>query len=221
MARSTSAPIDRVHALVKALRESAEAVIEKAGDEQPGLWAWRTAADPQDSRRQFSNAYDAFVDGLDTMKAAIVELENRGYDDPDFCYLDATGREYFHAAGIQGLYVAVANVRHRGSTGMPGSVAHLLESLRPLEQALLKARAFCTAQEHLADEQGGPWSKPDSPGRWAKVFNVSRRTFIRYVDKKAILAQKLSDKSYQVALSDIPKPQESPPSGQKLTEVDK
>jgi hypothetical protein len=62
------------------------------------------------------------------------------------------------------------------------------------------------------DREDGPWSKPDSPSRWAKIFNISTRTFVRHVEEKAIHAKKLSDKSYQVALSDIPMSSSRPPS---------
>jgi hypothetical protein len=54
------------------------------------------------------------------------------------------------------------------------------------------------------DNASGPWSEPDSPARWAKKFKCSAKTFVRHVESRAILAKKLSDKSYQVALSDIP-----------------
>ncbi len=142
MKRPVSAPIDRVHGLVKARKRRAEALIEKAEDGPPGLWVWRKAADPQDSRCQFEKAYDDFVDGLDTMKAARNDLENQGYEDCDFVFLDAARKEYFHVAGIQACYVALVKARHSFLTGIPGGIASLLDSLRPLEQALLKARAF-------------------------------------------------------------------------------
>ena len=62
---------------------------------------------------------------------------------------------------------------------------------------------------------GGPWSEPDSPSRWAKVFKISPATFVRHVRGGRIHAKKLSDKSYQVALSNIPRPQTSAPSHRK------
>jgi hypothetical protein len=55
----------------------------------------------------------------------------------------------------------------------------------------------------------GPWSKPDTPSRWARVFKVSSRTFIRWVKAERIHAKKLSDRSYQVRLTDLP--EQSPP----------
>jgi hypothetical protein len=147
MKPSVSAPVDRVHGLVKALRERAEASIEKAEDGPPGSWVWRKATAPQDSRCQFAEAYDAFVDGLDTMKAARNDLENQGYEDCDFVFLDAAGKEYFHAAGIQACYVSLVKARHTYLSGSPGGVAHLLDSIRPLEQALLKARKWLKTQK--------------------------------------------------------------------------
>jgi hypothetical protein len=91
-------------------------------------------------------------------------------------------------------------------------VAARLKKAKELRR-LRKARNAVSSdeQKRTTDEQGGPWSKPDSPSRWAKVFKMSTRTFIRHVEKGVIHAKRLSDKSYQVALSDIPKPQASPP----------
>ena len=54
------------------------------------------------------------------------------------------------------------------------------------------------------DEQGGPWSQADAPKCWGKVFGFSAATFIRRVKAGTIRAKKLSDKSYQVHLGDIP-----------------
>lgn len=50
----------------------------------------------------------------------------------------------------------------------------------------------------------GPWSKPDSPRRWAIVFGISAKTFVRKAKSGEISTHKLSDRSYQVALSAIP-----------------
>jgi len=160
MRPSESAPIDRVHGVVNVLRERAEALIEKAEDGPPGLWVWRKAADPQDSRRQFTNAYDAFVDGLDTMKAARNDLDKQGYEDRDFSFLDAAGKEHFHAAGIQSLYLSVVKARHTWLSGSPNGVAELLRSLGPLEQVLLKARKWLKARKRSADKTAVLHQKP-------------------------------------------------------------
>jgi hypothetical protein len=52
--------------------------------------------------------------------------------------------------------------------------------------------------------QDGPWSEPDTPTRWAKRFKVKPKTFKRYVTNGKIRAKKLSDRSYQVNLADLP-----------------
>jgi len=51
---------------------------------------------------------------------------------------------------------------------------------------------------------GGPWSAPDTPRRWGKVFGCSAKTFIRRAKAGILPARKLSDRSYQVAISAIP-----------------
>ena len=48
------------------------------------------------------------------------------------------------------------------------------------------------------------WSKPDSPTRWAIVFDISAQTFKRRVKDGKIRAKKLSSKSYQIDIQDIP-----------------
>jgi len=55
-----------------------------------------------------------------------------------------------------------------------------------------------------ASEAGGPWSKPDTPKRWSKVFGVSVDTVKRQFKKGEIPNRKLSDRSYMVRLDCIP-----------------
>jgi hypothetical protein len=47
-------------------------------------------------------------------------------------------------------------------------------------------------------------SKPDTPSRWGIKFGFSAKTFLRRVKSGKIRAKKLSDKSYQVNLDDLP-----------------
>ncbi len=63
---------------------------------------------------------------------------------------------------------------------------------------------FVEATPPPAGEPDGPWSKPDTPARWAKAFNVSPKTFKRYVASGKIRAKRLSDRSYQILLSALP-----------------
>ncbi len=79
MEASVLGRIDRLLGVVKALRESAEALIEKAEDGPPGLWVWRTVDDPESSRLSFAKAYDAFENRLGLMNDAMVDLEDAGY----------------------------------------------------------------------------------------------------------------------------------------------
>ncbi len=48
------------------------------------------------------------------------------------------------------------------------------------------------------------WTTPDSPQRWAKVFGFSVDTLKRRFKDKKIRYKKLSSKSYQIAVDDLP-----------------
>jgi hypothetical protein len=48
------------------------------------------------------------------------------------------------------------------------------------------------------------YTPPDSPSRWAKRFNVSPKTFKRYVEGGKIRGIKISDRSYRIAVADLP-----------------
>jgi hypothetical protein len=52
----------------------------------------------------------------------------------------------------------------------------------------------------------GPWSTPDTPSRLAERFQVTAPTFKRWVKTGKIRAKKLSDRSYQVHVGDLPVP---------------
>ena len=54
-------------------------------------------------------------------------------------------------------------------------------------------------------EDIGPLSEPDTPTRWAKRFGVSVDTIKRRFKDGTIRNKKLSDRSYQVDLRDIPR----------------
>lgn len=55
-----------------------------------------------------------------------------------------------------------------------------------------------------AGSDDGPWSPPDTPTRWAKQFNLSWDTLKKRFEDGAIRAKKLSSKSYQVHINDLP-----------------
>lgn len=67
-----------------------------------------------------------------------------------------------------------------------------------------KLRLKASEIRHAAGGDAGPWSKPDSPSRWATKFGISPKTFKRHVDAKKIRAKRLSDKLYQVHVDDVP-----------------
>ena len=146
------------------------------------------------------------------MKAAKNDLENQGYEDREFSFLDAAGKEYFHAAGIQALYVALVKARHTYLTGIPGGVAALLDSLRPLEQALLKARSSCKATADDDDRSRLEWSKLvgyKDPG--PSLGKISHNTLKRRLtDSAEPVAGKIRYKAVpkarliQVVVSDLP-----------------
>jgi hypothetical protein len=53
-------------------------------------------------------------------------------------------------------------------------------------------------------EYAGPWSKPDSPQRWAKQYGVSVRTLNRWDEEKKLEIDKLSSKSWRIRVADLP-----------------
>jgi hypothetical protein len=53
----------------------------------------------------------------------------------------------------------------------------------------------------------GCWSEPDSPKRWAKVFNMHPDTLKSRIREGKIRAMKLSTKSYRIHTDDLPKTQ--------------
>jgi hypothetical protein len=55
------------------------------------------------------------------------------------------------------------------------------------------------------DSPDGPWSKPNSPVRWAKLFGVTAKTFKRHVAEGKIRAKILSDRLYQIHVADVPR----------------
>ena len=54
------------------------------------------------------------------------------------------------------------------------------------------------------EQPAGPWSTPDSPSRWAKRFNCSLDTFNRMLEAGKIRYKKLTSKSMQIHVDDLP-----------------
>jgi hypothetical protein len=102
-----------------------------------------------------------------------------------------------------------------------GKVAPFADGARPSAGARMTAEfyVFCNmfglAIRGWADEievasaspktgTDGPWSTPDSPSQWAKVFNVSRDTLMRRFRDGKIRHRRLTSKSYQIHVDDLP-----------------
>jgi hypothetical protein len=63
--------------------------------------------------------------------------------------------------------------------------------------------------EMPADDPPLAWTTPDSPQRWAKVFGFSVDTLKRRFKAGQIRHKKLSTKSYQIAVDDLPAAQQT------------
>jgi hypothetical protein len=50
----------------------------------------------------------------------------------------------------------------------------------------------------------GPWSKPDGPEQWAKLYRFSTKTLKRRIDDGKIRAKYFSSKSIAIHIDDIP-----------------
>jgi hypothetical protein len=83
--------------------------------------------------------------------------------------------------------------------------------LRRLDEFMEDPEGPQVRAEHL----NGPWSKADTPTRWAKLFGVSAQTFKRWVKAGKIRVKELSDRSYQVHLEDLPQPKPAQASNHK------
>jgi hypothetical protein len=61
------------------------------------------------------------------------------------------------------------------------------------------------------------WTRADGPSKWAKLFGISPRSFIRLVEAGRIRARALTSKLYQVAIKDLPAQHQAKflPTGQK------
>jgi len=68
---------------------------------------------------------------------------------------------------------------------------------------ILKEATRAIAALRSADD--GPWSRPDSPTRWATLFGINPRTFKRHIRSGKIRGKRLSDRLYRVHIDDVPK----------------
>jgi hypothetical protein len=82
----------------------------------------------------------------------------------------------------------------------------LSKGSRQVEAVLARLRVRLDAQAP-AD---GPWSEPNSPSQWARVFRVSTQTIRRRFKEGKIRSKKYTAKSYAVHVDDLPKASSDP-----------
>jgi len=97
----------------------------------------------------------------------------------------------------------------------PQNVGRLVDWLCAKDRKLTEWRAHKIALSELAErlkaeatkassEASNEWSRADMPSQWAKVLGINTRTFIRRCKSGDIRHRKLSAKSYQIAIADLP-----------------
>ena len=91
----------------------------------------------------------------------------------------------------------------KGRVDCPPYLAAMLELL------LDREAPFSSDDTHAAETRGIPMTNADSPSRWAKVFQCSWDTLKRRLKEGAIRHKKLSVKSYQIAIDDLPECEKS------------
>jgi hypothetical protein len=79
-----------------------------------------------------------------------------------------------------------------------------------IEAEFLEAQRLRDRTRIPGPQSDGPWSQPDTPTRWAKAFGVNAKTFKRWVKKGKIRVNRLSDRSYQIHVDDVPHAKANP-----------
>jgi hypothetical protein len=114
--------------------------------------------------------------------------------------------------GVARLQSAALRVAERFARPEPAAPPAEPESAPPVPA---KPAALPKTPSESAPPYNGPLSNPDTPARWAKKFQMSSKTFKRHVLRGKIRAKILSDRSYQIAVGDIPQQNAPPLSGHK------
>lgn len=78
---------------------------------------------------------------------------------------------------------------------------HRRRKSRPKPEPLVAAHPRQTAP---AKEETVGWTTADGPAQWAKLFGISPATLKRRLKEGSIRHRKLSPKSYQIAIDDLP-----------------
>ena len=158
-----------------------------------------------------------------SMAERLAELVEAGRQDD--AYNEFFGRPFSDRYSAAHKAILAAYNEHVGET-LGDHLEGLLASLMRLKQPHPKGpvnpvgiRSYCEdirrhfeganampRGTHQQAETGGsgPWSRPNTPSEWARMFGCSRATFQRRVKDGTIRAKKLSCRSYQVHLNDVP-----------------
>jgi hypothetical protein len=139
-------------------------------------------------REGFAARLDNLQAGDDALKALAIDVYRQARKGPD-----AVG---LRLRGVQSqewdLFARVFPWMRQG----------LMREMFPRERAAAPpALAGRTAADPLAKLE---LTRPDSPARWAKVFGFSKDTLMRRIQDGIIRCKKLSTKSYQIAIDDLP-----------------
>ncbi len=205
MASSLLVRIDRVLGKTKSLIEAAD-LTENAEDAYQRYWSRiekpfkRKGDEDSDAYRAFAYDYDNFREERDTIPAILLGLKDIGYPGPGIIETLYTAVE--NPRAWEGAYTWAFEQLHSDESERAEALAKiqdreqetdwrppgLLENLHELEQALMKAREFCS------DEQGQPSApKPkhfqaywlDQAGRSqqeiAKMLNTTQGTISKWL----------------------------------------
>jgi hypothetical protein len=109
-------------------------------------------------------------------------------------HLDAAGELWPDGFGFPvGAIRDYLELRHKHGGTLPEP---------PPEQ---QPRKKSSAKPPAKPDQEGPWSKPDGPRQWARVFGFSVDTLMRRFADGTIRHKKYSPKSYAIHVADLPK----------------
>jgi hypothetical protein len=179
---------DRLHRQGPAAYRSlwtAQLVIAAFGIEEDG--SRRLPQNPAEGRefalriRQVLNGIARMAEGLEGGRASPVPID-------------------VWVAPVAAVWLGLVNILPE-APGMP-TVTDYQDADRALADAIRLAGG--SADGSAVQDPPGGWSKPNSPAVWAKVFGMGRAAFVRAVKKGAIQAKTLSDRSYRIAVRELP-----------------
>jgi hypothetical protein len=121
-----------------------------------------------------------------------------------------------HLEACSKLWGLVYNIRRSvEDRHAPPALVAILDTLEEQSDSYGKAGGgwqvvlprVAEALNEFIPHNAGEWSTPQSPTEWARVFKVNPRTFSRWFtrERPPIRMKKLTSKSYQVHIDDLPK----------------